>query len=325
MTSAPADRGWSTRSGRCSALGRACHRLPRLDRHRVGVIYLTVAGGGGFFGLYSTVMRTASVGILSVALLVWIALALRDPALAATQLPGTRDAGLPRRAGVQLGTLQRTAARYGLCRLQRPAFWRLPPPRQAAGPSVLRAADAVSWRFGRLGICLLYTVIVFSHWVDFWSELGRFSPPPLRPLFEGLSYGNPSTVATVVALSWLAAAAHFGFSTTRSRLFLLVFGLLVAWVVLISGSRGAWAGLAIATLLVIPLMLLRAWIGPRSGNSPADARLGQALPLSCSSLPLPPSCSCRRSHLACQSPLRILGSRSSRHPSACSRRSRSLD
>ena len=221
----------------------------------LGVIYLTVAGGGGFFGLYSTVMRTASVGILSIALLVWIALAFRDPRwrprsslapamlVCLVALAFSWALSSERRLGTDY--VAYSVLLFGgyllLVKLLGHPFF---------GPRMQSLGALVG-----LGICLLYTVIVFSHWVDFWSELGRFSPPPLRPLFEGLSYGNPSTVATVVALSWLAAAAHFGFSTARSRLFLLVFGLLVAWVVLVSGSRGAWAGLAIATLLVIPLIL----------------------------------------------------------------------
>ena len=95
-------------------------------------------------------------------------------------------------------------------------------------------------------LCLVFVIRVFGHWLDFWEIVGRLTVPPLRPGFEGLAYGHPGTFATVVILLWLASVAHLGLSTGRARLVIGVLGVLVAFVVVVTGARGAWLGLAAA-------------------------------------------------------------------------------
>ncbi len=224
----------------------------------IGVVYLTVAGGGGFFGLYNVEFRVASVLMMIVALVVWLAWAIRHPewrprsalwpaivACLAALVISTLASSEPRFAYDYLAYTVLLAGGYLLMqRLFADPFF---------GPRL--AVLGVLLGFGLSG---LYIGAVALQWVDFWTELGRFSIPPLRPGFVGLAYGNPSPVATVTILLWLAAAAHLGLSTTRTRVALTVLGAMTAAVVFLSGSRGAWVGLVIASAFLIPLWLAEA-------------------------------------------------------------------
>ena len=66
----------------------------------------------------------------------------------------------------------------------------------------------------------------------------------------------PGTFATVVILLWLASIAHLGLATVRARLVIGVLGLLVAFVVVVSGARGAWLGIAAAAVVGAVVWLL---------------------------------------------------------------------
>jgi O-antigen ligase len=219
----------------------------------LGILYLTVSGGGGFFGLYLLEFRVASAAIAIAAICAWLAWAIRHErwrprtALRPVIISGlvalvvsTLASREPRFAYDYLAYAVMLAGLYLLMqRLFADSFF---------GPRL--ASLGIVLGFGLSG---LYIGIVVLRWIDFWQQLGRFSTPPLRPGFEGLAYGNPSTVATVSILLWLAAAAHLGFSTTRSRVALAVLGAMTAAVVFLSGSRGAWVGLAIAGVILVPM------------------------------------------------------------------------
>ena len=46
-----------------------------------------------------------------------------------------------------------------------------------------------------------YIAAVVNDWLAYWQVLGRFAIPPLRPFFEGLTYGNPGLVAAMAVLA----------------------------------------------------------------------------------------------------------------------------
>ena len=60
----------------------------------------------------------------------------------------------------------------------------------------------------------------------------------------------------MVILLWLASIAHLGLATARARLVIGVLGLLVAFVVVVSGARGAWLGIAAAAVVGAVVWLL---------------------------------------------------------------------
>ena len=221
----------------------------------LGTVYLTVAGGGAFFGLYVGGFRFLSLIVALGAIGAWLAWAARHPewrprtslwpaivACVAAMVVSAATAPEPRLA---FDFIAYAVLLTGLYLLMQ---------RLLGHPLFGRRLAVLGILLG-FGLASLYIGAIFIHWLDFWRDLGRFSTPPLRPDYEGLSYGNPSTIATVTVLLWLAAAAHLGFSTGRRRTVLGVLGVLTAGVVFLSGSRGAWAGLAIAVVLIVPIWL----------------------------------------------------------------------
>jgi len=222
----------------------------------LGVIYLTALGGGGFFGLYSVALRTVSVVTLTVALAVWLVLGWRNPfwrpassmalalalsvlALAIALLFSER----PRLGADYLAyAVLLTGAYLLLQRLFAHPFF---------GPRLGALAVLLGY-----ALCFVFILRVFSHWTYFWGLVGRLTVPPLRPGFEGLAYGHPGTFATVVILLWLASIAHLGLSTARARIVIAGLGLMVAFVVVVTGARGAWLGIAAAVVIVGVLWLL---------------------------------------------------------------------
>jgi O-antigen ligase len=215
----------------------------------LGVVYLTALGGGGFFGLYWAQFRITSVGIITVALGVWLFIAWRHPFWRPRSSLMLALAVSVAALGVCLALSERprlgadfvayavllTGAYLLLHRLVADPFF---------GPRLGSLAILLGY-----ALCIVFVIRVFGHWIDYWSFVGRLTVPPLRPGFEGLAYGHPGTFATVVVLLWLASAAHLGFETVRARLTLAALGLLVAFVVFVSGARGAWLGIAAAVSL----------------------------------------------------------------------------
>jgi O-antigen ligase len=221
----------------------------------LGVVYLTVAGGGGFFGLYLIEFRVASVAMLLVALGVWLAIAGKHPLWRPrSKLTPAVIVSLAAGAIALLGSAEpRLGAdflAYGV--LLAGAYWLLA--RLFAHPFFGPRLGVLAVLLG-FGLSAMYIGVVVYRWIQFWSDVGRVVTPPLRPGFEGLAYGNPGTIATVVILLWLASAAHLGISTSQRRWIVAALGLMVAIVVFLTGSRGAWAGLAVAVIIVGSLWL----------------------------------------------------------------------
>jgi O-antigen ligase/tetratricopeptide (TPR) repeat protein len=108
--------------------------------------------------------------------------------------------------------------------------------------------------FGRLALVLclavgvLYLVQVIGAWRDWWALLGRLAVPPLRPAYVGLTLGSPNPLAALVLL--LAAFALFtiGISSRRGLVASAILVPVTGVVVLLTGSRGAWLGAAMAMI-----------------------------------------------------------------------------
>ena len=121
-----------------------------------------------------------------------------------------------------------------------------------------------------LSIVAIYMAFTISHWATWLSVLGRVTVPPLRPEFESLTFGNPSTVLTMVALLAVPVVASVAWTTRRGLAAAAIAVGLTALVALVSGSRAGWLALGLATLVgagvVVALSTGRRWIAAGLGN-----------------------------------------------------------
>ena len=207
-----------------------------------GVIYLTFLGGGAFFGIYLWLWRDVSISAIAVALGTWLIMAIRR----AAWRPRTVlwPAFLVSLAAFAICTVTSWAPRLSLEYVAYAVIC-------TSLYLLLVRLLAHPWFQPRIGglavlLCLAmgfeYVVFCLAHWISWWSALGRLAVPPLRPQFEGLSYGNPSAVATMMLLLCPAAIAYLGTSGVSRRFLVALLLALTAAVALLTGSRGAWLG-----------------------------------------------------------------------------------
>ncbi|HSW42532.1 MAG TPA: O-antigen ligase family protein [Patescibacteria group bacterium] len=206
--------------------------------------------GGGFYGIYVSELRVISVAMAAIALGAWGVAAVRNPswrprsaiwpaiavslaAFAVTTLTSER----PSVSAEYLAYATLLAALYLLLRalMAHIAFRN-----RIAGLSVLLA----------LGVGVAFMAACAGHWIDWWGIVGTIRVPPLRPYFEGLTYGNPSAVMTMSVLLTAAAAAHLGLGTRGRRAAVVGLIVLAAAATLLSGSRAGWLAIAITSLAV---------------------------------------------------------------------------
>jgi O-antigen ligase len=194
-------------------------------------------------------LRTPTMLIAGAALAIWAAVAVRHPtwrphtqlwpaivAAIGSLAVTTVFSRFPRVSLEYLGYSVILAALYLLLvRLLSDPFFR---PRIVALCQVLFLTLSATF----LGLVVL-------HWVHWWTVLGHLAIPPLRPEFEGLTYGNPSAVMTIVVMLAIPSVALFRLETTRSRAGLVIAVLLVVAVTIASGSRAGWAAIAMAIFL----------------------------------------------------------------------------
>ncbi|MFL5770341.1 MAG: O-antigen ligase family protein, partial [Chloroflexota bacterium] len=104
--------------------------------------------------------------------------------------------------------------------------------------------------FAAIGLITAYLVQVAALWIQWISRAG-LSLPPLRPADAALSTGTVNSIATYFELLIPTAvwALHVRYGA-RASLTLAIAGLLA---ILITGTRGAWAGVAMAAVVVIAL------------------------------------------------------------------------
>ncbi len=181
----------------------------------MGIALLTVYVvffGGGWAGLYRTDLRLISVVLTGLVGVAWAAVAWRRPEWR------PRSALIPAIV-VALGSmaLSTVASRYPrqsveyfayavilaglyllLVRLLANPFFRA-----RMGPLTVALALVLGAAYGLANIL---------RWIDWWAIVGRITVPPLRPASESLTFGNPSTVLTIVLLFSIAAVAVMGFA-----------------------------------------------------------------------------------------------------------------
>jgi O-antigen ligase/tetratricopeptide (TPR) repeat protein len=210
--------------------------------------------GGSWYGLYQTSLRTASVGLALAALGVWALVAWRLPTwrvrsvllpivglVVATIAASTTTSRFPRQSLEYLAYAVVLAALYLL-------FVRV-----MASPFLRVRMGLLATAFC-LVLCVAYLGRVLLNWLEWWQLVGGLAVPPLRPAFQSLTFGDPASVATLVLLLFAAAAAR-PLTSGRQLLGVALLGVLVALVVLTTGSRSVWLALVIVGIALVAVLL----------------------------------------------------------------------
>ena len=250
-----------------------------------GTAYLVFIGGG-WWGIYLPVLRLLTVGIAAAAFAIWALAAWRHPAWRpqTTLWPAIGAVVGSMAISTVFSTDQRISAEYlGYTLLLIGAYLLL---------VRLFASDFFRPRIVVLATMLFavasgaFILRIVQHWLTWWSVLGRVSfPPPLRPEFESLTFGNPSAVLTLVALLAVPVAARFATPDRRGIAVLAVVAAVVATVALLSGSRAGWFALGGAAIVVAAAwlvqrahrVLLREALRRAWGSGPARIGLGMGI------------------------------------------------
>jgi O-antigen ligase/tetratricopeptide (TPR) repeat protein len=205
--------------------------------------------GGGWPGIYSVELRTASLDLIATVLAVWfiIALVRSDWRPRSRILPGLLACLVALAASTALSRQPRLGYDYLAYSVLLVVLYLL-----------LVRILANPWMGDRLmaivvvlaiGVGAAYAIQVGGLWFDWWSMIGRLAAPPLRPGFASLSFGNPSAVMTVSILLALPAIAHLGFRPLPRAIASGVTGGLALFCTLISGSRAGWIALGLGLIV----------------------------------------------------------------------------
>lgn len=106
-----------------------------------------------------------------------------------------------------------------------------------------------------VAVAVAYIVQVLLTWIEWWGLFGSISLPPLRPGWDGLMFGGPNLVATVLLLTGPLSIALVRERRPRVA---VIFGLLFVIAIVLSGSRSAVVGLGLAGLVGFGALLHRA-------------------------------------------------------------------
>ncbi len=242
----------------------------------VGTAYL-VFFAGAYFGIYDVRVRISSLVIVGVVLALYLVAAWRSP----SWFPASRL--WPALAiGVGVLAIDTVFSRNPRISLDFLAYGVL----LAALYLLLRSILVHPELRVRLGAAMVilafvldvaYLAVVVSDWREYWQVLGRFSIPPLRPFFEGLTYGNPGLVAAMAVLVSVSASAQLGGATRRSQAAIAVLWALTTTVVIVSGTRGAWLALALTGVVALAMWIAggraRTRLGALVGTTPGRVAL----------------------------------------------------
>lgn len=241
----------------------------------VVLVLYAVLLGGGWLGIYSVGLRASSLALTAVGLTAWLTVAWRRP----EWRPSTAiwPAFVLPLAALGLSALaspfQRLGLEYVAWSVLLTALYLLLV-RILALPYARARIGGLAAILG-LVLGLAYIGWVLILWIEWWGLVGSIQAPPLRPLYLGLTWGNPSAVLTVEVLLLLIAAAGLGFATRGARLTIGLLSLVTVLVIVMSGSRAGWLALAAAAVLVGGLWLARAlWIGRASRRESIGRALG---------------------------------------------------
>ena len=216
------------------------------------ILYMVYLGGA-WVGIYAAEIRQTTLVFVAVVLLVWFVTALRShrwrpatrlwaPLMAAlvVQIAATVVSRSPRISVEYLAwSVILTVLYLLLVRLLADQWFR---DRIMAIAAVLCAVTG-----------LWYLLAVVAIWGEWWQLVGRVSPPPLRPLFEGLTFGNPSAVMTISVLLLAPAAAFVGVGSPRARASVAALVGLTTFAIIVSGSRAGWLAVVVALAIVAAL------------------------------------------------------------------------
>jgi O-antigen ligase len=238
----------------------------------VGLVLYTVLLGGGWAGIYSTDLRTASLAIAVAGLIGWGVLAIRRPEWRPRS--AIWPAIVAPLAGLGVATVTSRSPRLGVEYLA----WSV-----ALVALYLLLVRVLAQPFARarvgglaavlcLGIGLWYVAVVLLSWVEWWGLVGRLAPPPLRPGFAGLTYGNPSAVLTIVFLCLIAASAGLGLNTNGRRVAISVLAIIALIVILLCGSRAGWLAVVVSSIVVGSAWLSVGQHRGRAGTALASRR-----------------------------------------------------
>jgi O-antigen ligase len=220
----------------------------------LGIVWL-IALGGGFYGIYAAELRLVSVVMTAAALAAWAVVAIRDPswrprsaiwpALAVPLAAFAVTTALSERPRISVEYLAYSVLLAALYLLLRALLAHAAFRDRITGLTVLLA----------FGMGIAYVVACVGHWIDWWDAVGALRVPPLRPLFESLTYGNPSAIMTMSVLLTGPAVAHLGIATRGRRVVVIALIVLAGVVTLLSGSRSGWLAVAVAILVVAVAVL----------------------------------------------------------------------
>jgi O-antigen ligase len=117
------------------------------------------------------------------------------------------------------------------------------------------------WFRARVGVLLtaFVAIVAFGYlaqvaieWVSWWRLIGRFALPPLRPSFAALFLGSPNLIATALILGAPLVVA-IAWSKARRRRLAVVLAIAAALATFVSGSRGAFLGVGVGTMVALLL------------------------------------------------------------------------
>jgi len=210
----------------------------------------TIFIGGAWRGIYESNLRSLSLVVIAIVLAIWaIAAALRPDLRPSSRLMPAFGLATGALAVSALGSaFPRIGAEYVAWAIVLAGLYLLL-------VQILRS-DFFRRRIGALCVLLslslglMYLGVVLVDWVRWWTLVGTLAQPPLRPLSEGLTYGNPSAVMTLELLLVAPAIAHVGVDSKGARILVACLLAVVVAVVVLSGSRAGWLGLGIALLLL---------------------------------------------------------------------------
>jgi O-antigen ligase len=221
------------------------------------VLYLVIAGGGGAGGTLLASFRIVSLMLSALVILAWLLMAWRSPswrpasgmwsailAVIAAFILATAGSWSPRLSVEYLAyaILLLTLYLFLVRLFAHPTFR----PRMLALAALLCGS-----------ISVIYIAVVFGYWVQWWGVVGHITTPPLRPAFEGLSYANPSAVAAITVLFLAPTIAWLPQRGRAGVIAVAVLTSLVGVTVVLTGSRGAWLALGLATGVTALLLLGR--------------------------------------------------------------------
>jgi tetratricopeptide (TPR) repeat protein len=211
--------------------------------------------GGGWPGIYSVDLRTMSLNLIAAVLAVWFVVALLRPDWRPRSqiFPGLVVCIAVMAISTLLSRQPRLGYDYLAYSVLLVALYFLLVrifANPTLGPRFMALVVILAIALG-----ITYVIQVVGLWFDWWRLVGRLTPPPLRPQFASLSFGNPSAVMTVSILLALPAIAHLGFRTRGRAITSGVIGMLALFCTIVSGSRAGWVGLAIGFVIAALIWL----------------------------------------------------------------------